>query len=244
MPTAMFALAMLLAVGPVSPATGSELSDIVARMDYGFYTGDPRVIEAARSELARAGSDGGAYAYYAAYAAYRLSQLDVTARPRERRALIAGCLDAGRLSAQSEEWAAEAWILVAACSLQGIAQEPSRALGHGARLSEALAAAREIDGGNPRLLLIDSWYRPDGMTVESEQERRRELLERARAEFDARDNDQGPDWGRAELLASLGKIYLELGERRDARDLIEQALIEAPDYYFALELRKAVSLLR
>ena len=69
-----------------------------------------------------------------------------------------------------------------------------------------------------------------------------ELLERARDEFDARANDEGPDWGRAELLASLGKIFLELGERRDARDLIEQALIEAPDYYFALELRKALSL--
>lgn len=228
----------------MSCATASELGDIIARIDYGFYTGDPRMIEAARSELVRVGSDGGAHAYYEAYAAYRLSRLDRTARPRERRALIRRCLEAGRLSAQTDEWAAEAWVLVAACSIQGVAQEPTRALSHESRLSEALAAAREIEPENPRLLLVESWFRQDGATVESEHERRRELLERALKQFDARENEQGPDWGRAESLASLGKIYLGIGERRHARDLIEQALIEAPDYYFALELRKALSLQR
>jgi len=240
----MSALAILLVVGPMSYATASDLGDIVARIDYGFYTGDSRIVEAARSELLRVGSDDAAHTYYEAYAAYRLSRLDLTAHPRERRALIRGCLEAGRSSAQNDEWAVEAWVLVAACSIQGIAQEPSRALGHEARLSEALAAAREKEPDNPRLLLVESWFRQHGMTVEGEHERRRELLERARDEFDARANEQGPDWGRAELLASLGKIYLDIGERRHARDLIEQALIEAPDYYFALELRKALSLQR
>ena len=92
------------------------------------------------------------------------------------------------------------------------------------------------------MLLVESWYRQNDGAGEGEHERRRTLLERARDEFDARANDEGPDWGRAELLASLGKLHLALGERRQARDLIEQALIEAPDYYFALELRKALSL--
>jgi len=237
-------LAALLAAGPMSVATASELSDIVARIDYGFYTGDARMIDAARNELTRTNSDDGANAYYVAYAAYRLSRLDVTVRARERRALIAECLEAARLSAQSDQWAAEAWILFAACSVQGIAQEPTRALGHEARLSAALEAARELDTENPRLLLVESWYRQNDVTVEAEQARRRDLLERARAGFDVRASGEGPDWGRAELLTSLGKIYLELGERRDARDLIEQALIEAPEYYFALELRKALSLQR
>ena len=158
--------------------------------------------------------------------------------------MIRACLEAGRASTQTDEWDAEAWILVAACSIQGIAQEPSRSLGHEARLNEALAAARELDAANPRLLGVESWYRQDDVSIEEARERRRVLLERAREEFDVRANDEGPDWGRAELLASLGKIHLELGERREARDLIEQALIEAPDYYFALELRKTLSLQR
>ena len=202
------------------------------------------MIEAARDDLARTGVDDGAHAYYEAYSAFRLSRLDRTAQPRERRALIRECLDAGRSSAATEEWAAEAWILVAACSIQGIALEPTRALGHGLRLSQALEAAREIDANNPRLLLVESWHGPDDVGGEGARQRRLELLERAREQFDARENETGPDWGRAELLAGLGEIYLELGERRDARDLIEQALIEAPEYYFALELRKALSLQR
>ncbi len=240
----MSAFASLLMTVPVSFAAASELGDIVARIDYGFYTGDPRMIRAARDELARVGSDDGAYAYYEAYAAYRLSRVDVSARLRERRALIRECLDAAELSAQSEDWAAEAWVLVAACSIQGIAQEPTRALGHAARLSEALGVAREIDAGNPRLLLVESWYREGDEDMAAELERRRALLSRARDQFDSRPTDKGPDWGRAELLAGLGKIHLELGERRDARDLIEGALIEAPEYNFALELWKALSLQR
>ncbi len=225
----------------MSYVAASELSDIVARIDYGFYVGDPRMIEAARSELARAGSDDGVQAYYEAYAAYRLSRLYVTARPRERRALIRACVDSAQLSVESDSWVAEAWILVAACSIQGIAQEPNRALRNGGRIAEALSAARAIDADNPRLLLVESWYRPDDVAAEAEYERRRTLLEHAREQFDAREYDEGPDWGRAELLAGLGNLYLEHGERRNARDLIEQALIEAPDYYFALELRKALS---
>lgn len=244
MRSAAAGLAVLLTAGPWSWATASELSDIVARIDYGFYTADPRMIEAARGDLSRAVVDDGAHTYYEAYSAFRLSRLDLTAHPRERRALVRACLDAGRSSTATDEWAAEAWILVAACSIQGIALEPTRALGHGLRLSEALEAARAIDEKNPRLLLVESWYRDDDVAGEGEHQRRLELLERAREQFDARENEAGPDWGRAELLASLGEVYLELGERRDARDLIEQALMEAPEYYFALELRKALSLQR
>ena len=53
-----------------------------------------------------------------------------------------------------------------------------------------------------------------------------------------------PDWGRAEVLASLGEVYLELGQLREARDLIEQSLLEAPEYHVALKLRNALSLQR
>ena len=239
---AIAALATLLAVAPVPDAAASELDDIVARVDYGFYTGDPRVIEAARSELARMGGDGGAHAYYEAYAAYRLSRLDASMRPRERRALLRACVDAAQLSAETPAWAAEAWILVAACSIQGMAPSTGLGLGHESRLSEALAAAQALDADNPRLLLIESWYRRDANAIDDDHLRRRDLLERALDELDVRANDEGPDWGRAEILANLGQIFLVLDERRAARDLIEQALIEAPDYAFALELSKALSL--
>ena len=50
-PVAVSTVAILLGVAPMSYVTASELGDIVARIDYGFYVGDRRLIQAARSEL-------------------------------------------------------------------------------------------------------------------------------------------------------------------------------------------------
>ncbi|HET7132053.1 MAG TPA: hypothetical protein VFJ95_07380, partial [Gammaproteobacteria bacterium] len=63
-------------------------------------------------------------------------------------------------------------------------------------------------------------------------------LEHAVAAFDARPAAlRGPEWGEAEALAALGELKLARGDAREARDLIERALLLAPDYRFAMELR-------
>ena len=46
-----------------------------------------------------------------------------------------------------------------------------------------------------------------------------------------------PDWGEAEALAALAAAALERGQTRVARDFIERALLLAPDYRAALDLR-------
>jgi tetratricopeptide (TPR) repeat protein len=46
-----------------------------------------------------------------------------------------------------------------------------------------------------------------------------------------------PGWGEAEALAALAELHLTRGELREARDLIERALLVAPGYGFAVELR-------
>ena len=222
----------------------AELADIVARMDYGYYAGEARLIEAARYDLERARGGGAVKAYYLGYSAYRLIQLGAADSHRGRHQLIAGCLDAGRAALVDPDWAVEAWVLVAACSLQGSTDEPARRVSHKLRLAEALAAAHALDPDHPRLLLIAAWeeHRSDG---EATAERRLRTLERARLEFEVwHGKGLAPAWGKAEALASLGEAYLELGQLREARDLIEQSLMEAPDYHFALGLRNALSLPR
>jgi hypothetical protein len=47
----------------------------------------------------------------------------------------------------------------------------------------------------------------------------------------------GPTWGEAETLVLLGEVHLQRGETRVARDLLERALLIAPDYRAALNLR-------
>ena len=239
----------LLGVGVAGLAFGAgtdaALNDIVARIDYGFYTADPRMIDAARADLARLQSSSDSHAYYTAYAAFRLSRLDAAPSRRAARELIDVCLHASRESAATGNWAVEAEILRAACSLQGLAQEPVLSRGHELRLREALQTLRAIDPSHPRMLLVAAWQLRANPDADDDLARRRALLERALEEFDLRDAESGtPDWGRAEVLANLGEVYLELGELRDARDHIEQALIETPDYRFALELKNALSLRR
>ena len=46
-----------------------------------------------------------------------------------------------------------------------------------------------------------------------------------------------PDWGYAEALTALAATALERGQARTARDYIERALLLAPDYRAALDLR-------
>jgi tetratricopeptide (TPR) repeat protein len=219
----------------------AEVADIVARMDYGYYVGDPHMIEAARADLGRVGSNDAGMTYFSAYAAYRLSQLGAGGSYRERHALLEECIDDARSIADDSQWAAEAWILVAACSLQGTVDEPSRNVGHALRLSAALESAGAVAPQNPRLLLIRARAERD----RSAGELRERTLELARAGFEEAGHDgRLPTWGLAETLASLGESYLERDALREARDVIEQALLEAPDYTFALELKNALSLPR
>jgi Tfp pilus assembly protein PilF len=73
----------------------------------------------------------------------------------------------------------------------------------------------------------------------------RDRFERSLTSFDAWAPTRfGPDWGRAEALTGLAAMYLAAGELRQARDLIENALIEAPEYRVALELKKELLLQR
>jgi len=222
----------------------AELADIVARMDYGYYAADSRILEAARAELDRLPGNGARKTYFKGYGAYRLSQLSEAADSRRRNDLISDCIEAGKEAAADPQWSVEAWVLVAACSLEGRDDNAARKLVYELRLKEATSAARALAPNHPRLLLVSVWAESEGGNSD-DVENRRETLERARAGFEVLNGRDGdPAWGEAETLASLGKIYLERGQLREARDLIEQALIVAPEYHFALELRSELSLPR
>ena len=45
-----------------------------------------------------------------------------------------------------------------------------------------------------------------------------------------------PDWGHAEALTLLGESYLKRGDMVPARDVLERALVLAPDYRQAQKL--------
>ena len=206
-------------------ASSAELADLVARVDYGFYNGDARSIEVARDALDRL-ADAPNVRYYRDYAALRAAQLD----PRDRSAVRA-CAERDVAADLPPAAAAEAWILVAACGVVG--QQSAR------RVEQALARARGIDKRHPRVALVEAWIARNAAAGDAAaSEGLTAKLQQAVDAFGAwRAPPNAPDWGEPEALAMLGELTLKRGETRAARDLIERALLLAPDYRFAVDLR-------
>ena len=225
-------LAVCLAVSPLKAELTAELADIAARLDYGYYTASPDVLRAARIELQRMPDDSQTD-YHRALAALRTAQLSGTEQALD------DCLTHASRVTRADAAHIEAWILVAACaSLAGRAQ-PLKLIFHQRRRDQALEAARRIDAQNARLAWVNAWV--EGHETEFEgiqlQVAERHLLEPVvRAYRLGGGVPDGSSWGEAEALAHLGAACMRDGDRRRARDLLEEALLVAPDYSLALKL--------
>jgi tetratricopeptide (TPR) repeat protein len=219
--------------------SAAEIADLSARIDYGFYSEEPRVVEAASKALERLDERDPSVRYYRALGALRLAQL----RLRDGRQIGELLDDCARQAAPVEtqrEAIAEGWILVAACASLSAHAEPMRALVHQRRRDQALERARQVDAANPRIALIEAW----SSSPRSLPDERAAIEQAAQSLVSAVDRfrswngpHDAPQWGEAEALAQLGEIRLRRGESREARDLIERALLIAPDYRFALGLQ-------
>jgi tetratricopeptide (TPR) repeat protein len=204
-----------------------------ARVEYGFYAEEPRVIEAAAAALERLPEDAPGVRYNRALAAYRSAQL----RPREDKRFadaLDDCLELSPTEDANDD--AEPWILVAACASLGVERGSSQQR----RRDEALARARGIDEDNPRIAFLEASLLVSGLSGApyGAAPEVAAALTRAAEAFRAWDGGyMGPTWGEAETLVLLGEVHLQRGETRVARDLLERALLIAPDYRAALNLR-------
>jgi len=207
----------------------SDLADLSARAEYGFYAAEPTVIDAARRDLERLAATDARVSYYRALAAMRSAQVDAGLARSADRALGACIESAERAAADDPSWA-EAWVLVAACSTLAA---------KAGRFEAAIASARRLEPENPRLALVVEWHSvpDDGRLEAATVDALVKMLEAAVVSFETAWSDPGtPGWGEAEALALLGMLYLERGSTRAARDVLERALLAAPGYVYALEL--------
>jgi tetratricopeptide (TPR) repeat protein len=241
-------LAACLALGSGARAgVTPELGDLAGRIDYGFYVGDAQAITDAAAALKRMTDSDPAVRYYRAFASFRLAQLGGKHVASDAESCVKNATveePTERLTRAAAEARArasvESWLLVAVCSGLTEHAEPGKGLAHDKRLQQALAHARELEPSNPRIALIDAWlvsFRP-ALADASVRDDAVKKLEAAADAFAAwSPPSDAPDWGEAEALAALAEFHLTRGELRDARDLIERALLVAPDYRFAVELR-------
>jgi hypothetical protein len=210
----------------------AELADLSSRIEYGFYAQEPRVIDAARAALERSSGDDPSVRYWRAFAALRLAQ----STPEGGRTIGVLADECVELATPQPDAAPkmqiEGWILVAACATLGVQHGTMDAR----RRDQALGRARERAPDHPRVALVEAW-----IALPSDEPAGVAGLERAIEAFRASEAPYGaPSWGEAEALARLGEIRLQRGEIRASRDLIERALLIAPDYRFALTLRARV----
>ena len=239
--------AAALAAGPLPavPPVG-DMADVSARIEYGFLTQDTRSIRVARTSLDRFGDENPWRLYYDALGAYRLALLGALKGERGVERLAAECLEQSIAASRAEPEFAESLILTAACASIALRTDPTRARTHRRRMENALNRARELEPENPRLPLVEAMAISIRPAEKPElAERLMPLLESARQAFDsAAIGLTDPEWGEAETLAMLGEIHLSRGETRAARDLIEQALIIAPEYTVALKLQHQLGVSR
>jgi hypothetical protein len=225
------------------PSASAELLDLQARIEYGFYANDVRIVEGALERLEQLREEDPAARYYEGLADYRLAQLNASAEGREVGAFVGACIARAEELFDNPGARTEAEILAAACSTITPPRAPAEGAWSQRKVEQALARARTVDAENPRLALVDARSRlarrPEHAT---ERVAIRAELEAAASQFQARDGGvDEPHWGEAEALAMLAEMYLDDNQPRAARDMIERALLAAPGYRFALALKERLS---
>jgi tetratricopeptide (TPR) repeat protein len=206
-------------------APSPELLDLAARVNYGYYTAEPRAIDAAIAALERL-TESPDVLYYRDFAALRRAQLGELDRAGQQR--LRACVERDVAPGLDKRFASEVWVLVAACA--EVAEDKGRR-------ERALSLARERDDDNPRIALVEAWALDREAGTDAVAEKLAAVVEAFEAWAPALDD---PEWGHAEALTALAADALQRGQARAARDLIERALLLAPDYRAALELRTAM----
>lgn len=231
--------ALFVTVGSIAGATTAELDDAASRMQYAFYTGDARTIEAMLTLIEGFDVDPGlaaAKSYQLAYGSWKLAQLyadPAEERPRSNAKSLAAktaraCVQHARVVIRQDDSAAEAYAIEAVCD----GFSPSSGRSACAR-SGSLRTALSLAPDNPRVQLIRSLC--SGAVADPG------ALDRWRAVVMAFESappsrSAASDWGQVEALTLLGESYLLRGDAVAARDVLERALVLAPDYRRAQKL--------
>src|SRR5688572_6547909 len=230
----VLAAAVAAAAAAARAAPSPELLDLAARVHYGYYHAEPRAVDAALTALDRL-PDAADVVYYRDFAALRRAQLGGTDRATLER--LRACAERDVPPGLDKHAAAEVWTLAAACA---------QVAGDDGRRERALVLARERDDDNPRIALVEAWAleRAAGTDPTRREAVAAQLVAVVEA-FDAwAPSIDDPDWGYAESLTALAADALERGQVRTARDLVERALLLAPEYRAAVELRAALQTTR
>lgn len=226
----------------------AELDDAAARMQYAFYTSDPRTIETLLKSIEAlevSAPLAATKSYHLAYGSWKLSQLYLDSVSEERppsnaKALAAkaaqACVRHAKAAVQQDARMGEAYAIQAAC--EGFTPN-ARGGSAGCERGKPMRTALSVSPDNPRVKLIEALCASGRSPDPAATDRWRSVVESFEA---APPSAPGrPDWGHVEALTMLGETYLQRGDPVAARDALERALVLAPDYRQARQLLQAAA---
>ncbi|MEL7539118.1 MAG: hypothetical protein AAFZ58_05715 [Pseudomonadota bacterium] len=236
------AAGLLLALLGLSKAeaavAAAELADLAAQLQYAWYTEQSDELIVLAEQLADEKPRGDIepwLRYYSAYGYYRAAMLagdDYFGEYVER------CEDLSRALLRQDPEFVEALILRGSCAALLSSRRPVSAVLAPSRAVKSFAKAARLAPENPRLLLQQAVAAIGRPALRDEFAPVNQLLESSLVEF-ARSIDVDPltpDWGEAEANAAIAQLAIKAGNKKRARDAIEQALQIVPDYYAAKAL--------
>lgn len=227
-------------------AWGAETDwlDVESRIQYGYYTEDPRSLGGVMELLAPSDTENATKSYYAGLADYRLTQL-LAARDRNRAKETAqACVNNLDRALKIRKDFADALALQSACLDQLAALEAWRTPFASSRSGAQIEKARHLAAKNPRVLLLDAagvYERPNGSAADKD--RALSGFRKAAAAFEAERQETArvPGWGAAEAYVYLARCLLDRGATLEARDALERALLIAPEFAEARRLMAKIT---
>ena len=215
-----------------------ELADLAAQIQYAWYTEQSQVLVelAERLEAEKPRGDVEPWLrYYSAYGYYRAAMLagdDYFGEYVER------CERLTRALVRSDPEFVEALVLRGSCAALLAAQRPISAVLAPSRAVKSFTKAARLAPANPRLLLQQAVAVMDRPSLRDEFEPVQKLLDASLASF-AREisaDPLSPVWGEAEANTAVAMLAIDEGQKKRARDALEEALQIVPDYLVAERL--------
>jgi tetratricopeptide (TPR) repeat protein len=242
---AVFAL-LPVAVAVAADPTREELSDLEAKAQYAFFTGDMNALRGlAKSSRTLAESEQPLVLYHYAHVQFRLLQVASLSRAKkEADAAGEACVAALDRAVDKDPRFAEGLALQSNCYGYLASLGPLNAMTAGPRAASRAEAAAKLNPRNPRVLLSEAaslYLRPAAFG--GDRAAAAPLFRRAAEAFDTLDAPRPgePTWGAAEAWLFVGRTYEDAGDVLAARDAYEKALLIAPEFARARERRAGLT---
>lgn len=239
-----------------------DWADVEGRIQYAYYTNDPRALNGVLASLKLKGGeegsdeDPGARAYFRALAHYRLAQVYEATKKGDARDAIGDCGDEidraidtlpvlkyGLDDTPANQLKrAEDYALRTACTLAG--REMSSIPFGGGRIGSRIEEAVKLAPKNPRVRLVEALAMFDRAGKNTDEKAAAlkalravtQMFELARAQASTT-----PEWGAAEAYAFLGRALIDQRDAVGAREALERSLLIAPEYAFARKLMAQIT---